>query len=116
MGYIDFNEKIEKVEKECFLELVKLMNTFDLKKVIFDNDSDNMELYPLRLAFYNDYDGISNVTIESVEFRVDSPSTLLDITIKVEGSDYEYTITDFGDNSIIYIYDRVYCELNRTDN
>lgn len=114
MEYIDFSEKIRKVENECLLELVKLMKTFDLNKVIFDND--NMELYPLILPLYNDFDYISNVTIESVEFNVIESLNMYDFTIKVEYDDNEYDLGDFGDNAIVYIYDRVYSELNRTDN
>ena len=40
---------------------------------------------------------------------------MCNLTIKVENDNNEYDLGDFGDNAIIYIYDRAYSELNRTD-
>lgn len=115
MKYVDFSEKIRKVENECLLEFINLMKTFDLNKVVFDNDSDNLELYPLILPLYNDYGGADNVTIKSVELNITEPLYMCNLTIKVENDNNEYDLGDFGDNAIIYIYDRAYSELNRTD-
>ena len=106
--YKDFHAEISRIENECFNEIIALFNehnTTIIKFYIDDNDDGN-----LILPMYGRYDGIENVTINSVELiQVDVYGIKEKrIVLGVEDYDEKYELCEFEGNAIIFVYDAVY--------
>lgn len=106
--YKDFHAEISRIEEECFNEVIALFkehNTTIIDLDIDDDDDDN-----LILPMYGRYDGIENVTINSIEMiqvEVYGIKTMR-IVLGVEDYDEKYELCEFDGNAIVFVYDVVY--------
>lgn len=106
--YKDFHAEISRIENECFNEIIALFkehNTTIINLYIDEDDDDN-----LILPMYGRYDGIENVTINSIELiqvEVYGVKTMR-IVLGVEDYDEKYELCEFEGNAILFVYDVVY--------
>ena len=106
--YKDFHAEISRIENECYNEIIALFkehNTTIINLYIDEDDDDN-----LILPMYGRYDGIENVTINSIELiqvEVYGVKTMR-IVLGVEDYDEKYELCEFEGNAILFVYDVVY--------
>ena len=109
--YKDFHAEISRIEEECFNEVIALFKEHNatIIHLYIDDDNDN-----LILPMYGRYDGIENVTINSIEIiQVDVYGIkTMRIVLGVEDYDEKYELCEFEGNAILFVYDAVYHYFN----
>lgn len=105
--YKDFHAEISRIENECLNEVIALFNEHNTTIIDLDIDDDDDNLI---LPMYGRYDGIENVTINSIEIiQVDVYGIkTMRIVLGVEDYDEKYELCEFDGNAITFVYDVVY--------
>lgn len=108
--YKDFHAEISRIEEECFNEVIALFNEHNTTIIELDVDDDDNLILPM----YGRYDGIENVTINSIELiqvEVYGIKTMR-IVLGVEDYNEKYELCEFEGNVILFVYDVVYNYFN----
>ena len=111
--YKDFHAEISRIEEECLNEVIALFNehnTTIIELDVVDDDDVDDDNDNLILPMYGRYDGIENVTINSIELiqvEVYGVKTMR-IVLGVEDYDEKYELCEFDGNAIVFVYDVVY--------
>ena len=106
--YKNFHTEISRIEKECFNEIIALFEEYNVSSIELDDDD------ALILSMYGRYDGIENVTINSIEYKLVEVygSEKMDIMLGVEGYKEKISYYEFDGNAILFVYDAVYHYFN----
>ncbi len=108
--YKDFHAEISRIEEECLNEVIALFKEHNTTIIDLDIDDDDNLILPM----YGRYDGIENVTINSIELiQVDVYGIkTMRIVLGVEDYDEKYELCEFDGNAIVFVYDVVYNYFN----
>lgn len=108
--YKDFHAEISRIEKECLNEVIVLFNKHNTTIIKLDIDDDDILILPM----YNRYDGIENVTINSIELIQVAVYgiTVMRIILGVEEYNEKFRLEEFYGNALLLVYDAVYNYFN----
>jgi hypothetical protein len=108
--YKDFHAKISRIENECLNEVIALFEEHNVSSIELDTEDDDALILPM----YGRYDGIENVTINSIEYKLVEVygSEKMHIILGVEGYTEKFSLHEFDGNAILFVYDVVYNYFN----
>ena len=108
--YKDFHAEISRIENECLNEIIALFNEHNVSSIELDTEDE----YALILPMYGRYEGIENVTINSIELiQVEVYGVkAMRIVLGVEDYGEKYELCEFEGNAILFVYDIVYSYFN----
>ena len=108
--YKDFHREISKIENECYSEVIALFEEHNVSSIELDTEDENALILPM----YGRYDGIENVTINSIDYKLVEVygSEKMHIILGVEGYKEKFSLHEFDGNAILFVYDVVYNYFN----